>query len=230
LDIDSVLDDTGTTSGNVTSISNLTIGRYALSGAEYFTGFIDEVRIWNRSLNEEEIEQMYYSNLRKFNSSAWEFYSNQSNLLAGNYTYYGFVEDNSSNSNQTETRYLEVFNTAPNITYVSAIPNTDPTEGNFTPIVFYTTVYDANGVDDLNDTSVRANFTRAGVVRENLSCSLVGDIDLSSANYSCTIDLWYFDANGDWNISVYGEDLAGVSAVNDRLIKFIRVAQIAEKA
>ena len=77
-------------------------------------------------------------------------------------------------------------------------------------------MYDADGVAGLNDTSVRANFTRSGEpTRENLTCSHIGDIDANSANYSCTIDMWYFDEAGNWNITVYGKDTNGASAIND---------------
>jgi len=108
------------------------------------------------------------------------------------------------------------YNYAPNITYVSPIPNTNPIELNKTPITFYATMYDKNGVDDLNDNSVNATFTKPGqTTRENLSCLHVNDIDANSANYSCTIDMWYWDEAGDWNVTVYGEDLGPRSGIND---------------
>jgi hypothetical protein len=44
--------------GDITSSSNLNIGRYA-SGSGYFTGILDEVRIYNRALSAREVTQLY---------------------------------------------------------------------------------------------------------------------------------------------------------------------------
>lgn len=109
-----------------------------------------------------------------------------------------------------------LLNNVPQIIEVSSIPNTNPIELSSTKITFYAIMYDADGVEDLNDSSVKANFSRAGqATRENSSCLHISDINSTSANYSCTIDMWYFDEAGDWNISVYGEDLSGNSTIND---------------
>jgi len=45
---------------------------------------MDEVRVYNRSLSSEEIEQQYYTNLRKYDVDKWNFYTNQSGIA--NYT------------------------------------------------------------------------------------------------------------------------------------------------
>ena len=44
--------------GDVTSISNLNIGRYT-SGSGYFTGYLDEIRIYNRALSAREVKALY---------------------------------------------------------------------------------------------------------------------------------------------------------------------------
>ena len=109
-------------------------------------------------------------------------------------------------------------NAAPTISLVSNISNTDPTEAGATEIEFFITMTDTDGVDDLDDTSVTANFTFSSAgeaTRENSSCVLIGDLDATSANYSCTIGLYYFDANGGWNISASGSDDSAETAVND---------------
>src|SRR3989338_3748171 len=54
-----------------------------IAKSDGFNGSIDEVRIWNRSLNAAEIQQHYYSNLYKYDNSSWTFYTNQSNLTTG---------------------------------------------------------------------------------------------------------------------------------------------------
>jgi len=109
----------------------------------------------------------------------------------------------------------ELSNQAPQVTYVQAISDTDPVAGNSTPVQFTITVYDSNGFDDINDSSIRANFTKAAVLRENTSCALLADYDANYSNYSCTIHMWYYDSPGNWSVSVYAEDYSQVAAVND---------------
>jgi hypothetical protein len=95
---------------------------------------------------------------------------------------------------------------------VSGIPNTDPVEEDNRSITFYVTMYDADGVSDLNDTSVSSNFTMPGeTARESGTCGLVGDIDSNRANYSCMINMWYWDGAGNWTITVRGKDLGNGS-------------------
>jgi len=77
-------------------------------GTHFMDGQIDEIRIWNRSFTPEEIKQHYYSNLNKYETGKWLFYSNQSNLSIGTYTYQAFAKDNLENINETETRYLTI--------------------------------------------------------------------------------------------------------------------------
>jgi hypothetical protein len=76
-----------------------------------YNGTIDEVRIWNRTLTADESNQQYMSNLAKFNSTHWELFVNQTQnstdgLEVGSYTYQTFVEDSSSNFNETEERTI----------------------------------------------------------------------------------------------------------------------------
>jgi len=84
---------------------------YQTSGnsVDYFNGTIDEVRIWNRSLSAAEVNQMYMSNLNKYDSDKWLLYVNQSNdtntgLVDDTYTYQVFASDIGGNDIATEER------------------------------------------------------------------------------------------------------------------------------
>ncbi|MFA5797010.1 MAG: LamG-like jellyroll fold domain-containing protein [Candidatus Woesearchaeota archaeon] len=88
----------------------LTIGYGKAITGGYFNGSIDEVMIWNRNLSASEISQLYKSNLYKYNTSNWQFTSNQSNLTLGGYTYFACADDTSGVSNCTETRTLTITN------------------------------------------------------------------------------------------------------------------------
>ncbi|MEM3405987.1 MAG: hypothetical protein QW117_03400, partial [Candidatus Pacearchaeota archaeon] len=78
------------------------------SNSFYFQGNIDEVYIYNRSLSADEIKQLYYSNLYKYEPDKWQFITNQSNLSVGTYTYQGFAKDTLNNVNQTEERQITI--------------------------------------------------------------------------------------------------------------------------
>jgi len=98
------------------------------------------------------------------------------------------------------------------IEYVSVIPNTDPAEFDNKTITFSVTMYDADGVSDLNDTSVSANFSKTDeTARLSGTCSHLTDLDANRANYSCSINMWYWDGAGNWTINVRGRDLGNGS-------------------
>jgi len=64
------------------------------------------------------------------------------------------------------------------------------------------TATDTDGVGNLNDTAAIVNFQRSGgVTRSNTSCVLVGDLDANTANYSCEVDIYYYDGSGSWTIN-----------------------------
>ena len=99
------------------------------------------------------------------------------------------------------------------IIYISPISGYSSLELSDTNITFNVHMSDSDGVNDLNDTSVRANFTKTGdsTVRQNITCAWINDIDTTTANYTCKIQMWYWDANGAWNITASGRDLGNTS-------------------
>ena len=105
-------------------------------------------------------------------------------------------------------------NNAPTIPIVYGNVSYFPTEASTTSITFNFTAEDSDGVADLNDATAAAYFQRTGeTTRSNTSCvagATVGD----QKNYSCTIDMWYFDEAGDWTINVTIQDDSGANAEN----------------
>ena len=97
--------------------------------------------------------------------------------------------------------------------------SSDPTEDTVNQITFTVTMSDPDGVNDLNDTSVTANFSQGGSTtlgRENGTCTLItGESGTNDQNYSCTIGMWYFDSSGKWNITVTGTDLGNKTIVTN---------------
>ncbi len=143
---------------------------------------------------------------------------NWTNLAPGNYTYNVSIYDSAGNFNSTPTRIinLSAANTPPQIIFVSSIGIVQPRSGNFTSVQFNFTAFDQNGEETLNDNSASARFNFTGeALRENLTCvPIVGESTLTTKNYSCTIEMWYFDINGDWTINATIQDDNGAKTEN----------------
>ncbi len=104
---------------------------------------------------------------------------------------------------------ISATNTVPIISDISDIPDQSITEAGVSYVEFFVLASDKNGVDDLNDSSLNATFSKAGeTTRSNSSCSWTSDINTTTANYTCTIELWYWDGAGAWNASASVLDLS----------------------
>ncbi|MCK5063618.1 MAG: LamG domain-containing protein, partial [Candidatus Aenigmarchaeota archaeon] len=93
-------------------------------GLYKFEGKIDEPRVWNRTLSASEIQQLYFTNLNKYDTDKWLLYVNQSKnstdgLDDGVYTYFASAKDDTGNENQTYMRTLTVDTIYPTITITS---------------------------------------------------------------------------------------------------------------
>ncbi len=98
--------------------NNVAIGARHYLTYGFFNGTIDEVRIWNISLSADEIQQLYFSNLYKHNSSQWYIIANQSKnstigLVEGTYTYQAYAYDSADNLNESKQRTIYVDYSAP---------------------------------------------------------------------------------------------------------------------
>ena len=56
--VDGVLEGSGSNSGSITPGDPLQIGRND-NGQEYFSGLIDDVRLYNRALTAQEVQDLY---------------------------------------------------------------------------------------------------------------------------------------------------------------------------
>ena len=97
----------------------------------------------------------------------------------------------------------------------------NPIEISNTPSTIYLTVCDPDGVSDINDSATQVIFQKAGDdLRQNTSCSLVGDLDSYCANYSCAVDTWYYDSSGTWTINASANDLGNATRVYNTSFTF----------
>ena len=106
---------------------------------------------------------------------------------------------------------ITIGNTAQTITFVQVISPVIPNENGINSTTFNFTATDPDGVANLNDSSPQASFQLSGeTTRLNTTCKLFADIDGTSANYSCTVDMYYFDkADASWTINVTIKDNNG---------------------
>ena len=136
-------------------------------------------------------------------ASFFDFLGDAKNLITGKAT------------SDTTSISITIGNTAPVIDFVSTIPTQSITEAGTTAVTFSFTATDVDGVDNLNDTSAKGSFNLTGeTTRINSSCSLVADLDADTANYTCTILIYYWDGNGDWTVNASIEDINGAYAEN----------------
>ena len=99
----------------------------------------------------------------------------------------------------TNPTVIQVFN--------ESLGAVSPTEANTTLVSFEVLVSDADGVNDIVDSSVTVNFSRAGEeLRLNATCQFVADVDSTTANYTCAADMFWYDEAGAWTISVGAND------------------------
>jgi len=108
---------------------------------------------------------------------------------------------------------IGVGNTAPTIPSVETISDVSPTSTTFKTVTFNFTAYDHDENTDLNDSTASATFTKDAVTRSDVLCS-PGAASGKTKDYSCSIDMWYFDVPGVWSVSVTVKDNSDATATN----------------
>jgi hypothetical protein len=89
-----------------------------------------------------------------------------------------------------------------------------PTENNFTNVSFTVNVTDTDGVNDINDSSVSPTIINGPTTR-NGNCSWIADRNSTTANYSCSVVMWYFDTEGSgWTTRVQAKDIGNQTLMN----------------
>ncbi|MCX6748144.1 MAG: LamG domain-containing protein [Candidatus Pacearchaeota archaeon] len=184
-------------SGGIPSVVTA-VGKY--TELFYFNGLIDEFRIWNRSLTSLEIQEMYNSNLYKYNSTLWMFTSNHTNLAWGsNRTYQAFAYDIYGNSNSTEMREL-------NISLLQALDTFYPQFNSYQVSPANNSAYLA-GLLNFNTTILQTNGT-AGIQFNGVNYSMINSSSQDIFNKTLgTIGVgdyvYYFWAYGNGTSGLY---------------------------
>ncbi len=117
----------------------------------FANGTIDEVRIYNRALSEEEIKLLYHWYLAKLNATGWDFYANITNQSDGLHTFSLTLEDNGSAVATTGTRYVIVDTKPPRIIVTSPVNMSEYSSRNVTLNVSVADVTPANITYEVDD-------------------------------------------------------------------------------
>jgi hypothetical protein len=56
-----------------TTSQRRTIAKYPGTASKYFSGEIDEIRVYNHALSRQEVQFLYKSNFRKIDTDKWLF-------------------------------------------------------------------------------------------------------------------------------------------------------------
>ncbi|MCK5449539.1 hypothetical protein KAI32_01615 [Candidatus Pacearchaeota archaeon] len=126
---------------------------------------------------------------------------------AGIVDWYNSITGRASDS--TTSMAVTVGNNAPTIYNVTMFNvSQNPSEGGTRYITVIFNVTDIDGVTNLNDTTAELRFQKATeTTRYNTSCVLVGDLNDTSAGYSCLVGMEYWDGSGEWTINATIDDI-----------------------
>ena len=177
------------------SIYNFSIGQSVFdSTGGNFTGSMDNVMVFNRSLTSDEIYHIYISNLRKYDESKYSLYINQSQnatnvLFDKSYTYFVSGINSTDDENMTEIRTIGVDTIYPSINTTQPINNTNSTDQNL-DVLF--TRNDTNLGSCWYSTSAETNITLN-------SCSNITDVVWDDGQFNLTI--WVNDSANQQNSS-----------------------------
>ncbi len=106
--IDGVYEGYDSISGSISNTADLAIGSKDTQADDFLNSSLDEVRIYMRSFTEDEIQELYYSNLNKYETDKWTLYVNQSNLTSGDYTYQASATNTSSQMSTAGPRSVTI--------------------------------------------------------------------------------------------------------------------------
>lgn len=219
---------------SIISIYNATIGASPnATRREYFNGEIDETSVYLRALSKEDVEAIYSSNIRKYESDKWEFYINPSGDISdfteSTYSYELIVRD-SSISESSGTRNITLLPENPrilnvsiedfsesvllnpaslkNISCIARIRDFNGEESAyFAEAVFYHEAVSAEEADDKN-----YHYTDGGCTIERDFGEWHGyQDDENQFLANCSFEVAYFAEPGMWHCQIKVEDESGLN-------------------
>src|SRR3989344_2354927 len=109
-----------------------------------------------------------------------------------------------------------------NVTFDMATPVSATENGN-TTLLFSFVVTDSDGLSDIRNNSAVANISKTGettrtndtfVVSTDVGCNAVNNVGTNGKNFSCTINIVFYDGSGTWNVTTRINDSKEAFAQN----------------
>ncbi len=184
--IDGELDGTANVSGSISNTANLTVGSKDTQNDDFLNSSLDEVRIYLRSFSEEEIGELYHSNLSKYAADSWALAVNQTGLADdATYAYQASASDTGAQSSTTEQRTLTV-----NLVNPPVVTLETPFDGalsNNTDVVFTCSATDEVGLQDatlfVGDAPETVSFSGEGDIEDAQISADTPDVNYGGATY-----------------------------------------------
>jgi len=109
-------------------------------------------------------------------------------------------------------------NTAPDITWVQSGINATPLESSTRAVYIAFNVTDLNGLENIDTSTAQIQVTHPGEASRTGSCSQIAN-DTSSLimMFNCTINMQYYDKDGDWIINATISDDSAAKAENSSI-------------
>ena len=190
--------------------SDMWIGDSVISGDvnEEWNGAVDELVLWNRSLSSSEMTGLYEK------SKGVRVLKNIT-LLDANYTAVGntwncslFMANQRDNETEDNNVSIRILGSIPLKIADIEIGNANINPGGLKDVHF-SVIVRTSEMSSLN--KVNASFSISSIIKKNESCVRSEDIDSVTANYSCTIGIWYFEQPGEWKVDTFVNDTFGQS-------------------
>ncbi len=108
-----------------------------------------------------------------------------------------------------------VSNNAPTISNIETISAVTLVAGSTKEINILFNATDADGTSDINENTANATVSKAGETsRHNYSCTKVSEQD-NTIRFNCSIQMYFYDGDGTWNVNVSIQDNSEVWAIDD---------------
>lgn len=117
-------------------------------------------------------------------------------------------------SSQSQNVSINVLGVKPVSVGVPTGLNGMPNELGVRAISFNVNVTDPDGYNDINNTEVKAEFTKIGQTTRTGNCPKQNTINSTTSNFTCTVNMWYFDGTGIWNVRVEARDIGNKTLQN----------------
>jgi len=174
-----------------------------------FNGTIDEVMIWEKALNSEQISALYNNRTDLIVSQE----TNLNDVWSVSATPNDGTSDGASVLSNNLTILSEV--NPPQITQVQPVSAITLSQFSTKSFNVLFNVTDADGFADLNDSKAWCALSKTGEATRNSTVCTAQDQSGNDLVYNCTLDMLFYDSAGLWNISCYAEDSSGNTAIND---------------